>query len=170
MTLDKMKEWQGPWNLASGANSLTSTYLSKFFLKTCKWRTQSELLLCSPKCRDQKISWWRKKSFDLNYLGKETYAFNKEISVSDILKVFLCETMLQKSSKYIILMILLIYNVFRNALELNGKNTLSNAKITKQQGSCFCVALKRPDTNTLLVMSTHLRKTSRKMKQHVLCY
>jgi hypothetical protein len=35
ITLGNVKEWQGSWNSASGANSLTRTYFNKFFLMTC---------------------------------------------------------------------------------------------------------------------------------------
>ena len=44
MTFGKMKDGQGSQNSASGANSLTRTYLSKFFLITCTIREQKKTI------------------------------------------------------------------------------------------------------------------------------
>lgn len=44
MTFAKMKDGHGSQNSASGANSRTRTYLSRFFLITCKIGEENKII------------------------------------------------------------------------------------------------------------------------------
>lgn len=65
MTFDKLKDGQGSWNSASGANSLTRTNFKRFFLITCGiWAHEQDITLLTKETH-------KEKHFNLYQLSEE---------------------------------------------------------------------------------------------------